>query len=108
MPAEGHGTALALTESSRGKTLFLRSRRLSDSIRTPGGSKRLKDIYRELGVSEDSRDKIPVLQVGDEVAAVFGSLFGYRDVLAEGYQDFPAQQAGDVLSIQRMETGIGR
>jgi tRNA(Ile)-lysidine synthase len=109
LPDGGPRTAIALPGCSRDEPLFLRSRRLTDSIRTAGGNKRLKDVYRELGIPEDSRDAIPVLQIGKEIAAVFGSLFGYRDVLAVGFWNTdPQPQAGDVLSIQRMETGIGR
>ena len=106
-PDTKSGTFITIPEGLSERSIVLRSRRFSDSIRTPAGTKRLKDLYRELGVSEDSRDEIPVLQIGAEIAAVFGSLCGYRDILAEGFQQH-SPSTGDVLSIQGMEIRIER
>ncbi|WP_319561299.1 tRNA lysidine(34) synthetase TilS [Marispirochaeta sp.] len=102
------GGAIALPLRCRERELYLRSRRLSDSIRTSGGTKRLKDLFREFGITEEFRDRIPVLQAGDEVAAVFGSVFGYRDMLAKGYRAENEQQKAVLLRIRRMEMRIGR
>ena len=60
--------------------LIVRSRREGDAIKTGVASKNLKKLYNEWRVPEHSRWMIPVCEDRRGIIAVFGGLFGFKNL----------------------------
>ena len=100
--ADETGAGLVIPEGLSGEPLLIRSRRLTDTIATAGGVRRLKDILIERKVPPDLRDSIPVVQLGSRVIGLMASAFGYSDVVDPQFR--PASAAGlQILYIERTE-----
>ena len=67
----------------------IRSRRLSDSIKTADGTfKSVSDIFSDWHIPEEKRDFIPLIQLLDtkeqEIIIIAGSVFGFSDWIVRG------------------------
>ncbi len=94
------GFSVFIPECRLNQPLFLRSRRLSDTIKLSGKYQKLKGIFNAMKVPESQRDAIPVLQLGPEVFAIPGSLAGLKDFVVRDLHRSDAGQPGMLLNIR--------
>jgi tRNA(Ile)-lysidine synthetase-like protein len=99
-PAPGEGE-LPLTEEFLRGLILLRSRRSGDFIETSSGRKRLKMIFSEEKIPEHLRDSVPIVQVGERVAGVLASVYGYKDILSRDFRR--CGSAARILRVERVE-----
>jgi len=97
-PCDGE---LLLPAELPGSPILLRSRRSGDVVETAAGRKSLREIFSEEKIPEHLRDSVPVVQIGDKVAGVLASVFGYNDILARGFQS--GVGAARILRVERVE-----
>ena len=82
VPSAEPGTASLPLEGIR-LPLIVRSRRSGDAIWTGNTKKNLKKLFNEWKVPDSVRWKIPICQDVRGVAAILGSLLGYKDLFRE-------------------------
>lgn len=63
--------------------LVVRSRRPGDMVRTAGGSRPVNKLLSEMGVTEQRRDKVPLIEDTVGVLAVVGSVVGAENLVAQ-------------------------
>ena len=83
----------------RNGVMLLRSRRVHDYVRTVGGTKRLKEIFSQKKIPESRRDEVPVLDIDGDIAAVFFSVLGYRDIKDSRYGNLDAGSGAMIIRI---------
>ena len=94
--------AVGIPEELSGEPLIIRSRRLTDTIATGRGARRLKEIFVDQKVTPELRDSIAVVQLGSRVIGLMASAWGYTDVVDPQFR--PAVVAGrQILYIERTE-----
>jgi tRNA(Ile)-lysidine synthase len=59
--------------------LVIRSKKAGDTIRLKDGSKSVKKIFQEWGVTDEDRNLIPVIEDRRGVRGILGGVFGYQD-----------------------------
>ncbi len=91
--------SLFIPESRSREPVILRSRRINDKIRLSGKFQRLKGIFNAMKIPEKMRDSIPVLQIGTEIAAIPGALFGYKNYLVRDFYRENNNHPGVLLTI---------
>jgi tRNA(Ile)-lysidine synthetase-like protein len=64
--------------------LALRSRRPGDEIDMPCGTKRLDDFLAEMGLPQEIRGRIPIVEDRNGIVAVLGARFGFDDRYRRG------------------------
>ena len=96
-------SSMFLAETIMGKPILCRSRRSGDQLLTTGGLKRLKAVFSAMKVPENLRDMIPVIQVGGAVAGLFGSVYGYTDVIDERFRENKKTEPGLLLTVHNGE-----
>jgi tRNA(Ile)-lysidine synthase len=83
--------------------LFLRSRRLGDTLVTAGGAKTLNKLFSGWKAAENIRDMIPVLQKNDSILAVLGRPFGWRTLRLS---EEAGRHRGKFLRIRVSQIGV--
>ena len=63
--------------------IYIRYRENGDRISLKGGKKKIKKLFAEMGIQMDQKDRIPLICDDTGIIAVMGSVFGYRDRIAE-------------------------
>ena len=80
-----HGDAVCIDRESVSFPLVIRSRRPGDRIELHGvGHKKLKDLFIDQKVDTVTRASVPVLESDNRVVAVFCSLYGKDNRVADG------------------------
>lgn len=74
--------------------LVARSADRSDQIRLVGGRKSLSSLFSEWKVPSENRWMIPIITDREQVLAVLGRAFGYRDRVCESLMNSPYVQEG--------------
>lgn len=75
--------AVCIPKRMCSETLVARSAEGSDQIRLRGGSKRVTSLFSEWKVPPENRWMIPIITDREQVLAVLGRAFGYRDRVCE-------------------------
>jgi len=76
-----------------GAKISIRNRRDGDRIRTETGTKKIKDLFIEKKIDALTKNKVPLLVVNSEIAAVmYGLIWGYGNRVAQSAKVSPQSE----------------
>ncbi len=77
--------------------IYVRNRLPGDAILFRYGRKSIKKLFQELGITRDMRDLIPVVCDNSGIVAVWGSVFGFKNRVAERINYSDRNENKDVI-----------
>ncbi len=89
------------------ETIIIRNRRDGDRIRLESGTSKIKDIMIEKKLDSDTKNKVPIIETGGEIAALFfGAVSGHNNRVSCNFLVHPDSERILRIKFSGIQQGI--